>query len=90
MSCAERTHGGGSSGPSPFPFRKLVQRIREEFDYFPGLRLTAAEGARFWALDVAVCQRVLTELLSAGFLMRDGDERYGPPEGAPTLPLGAV
>ena len=73
-SCAERTFGGGSLGPPPFRFHKLVQRIREEFDYFPDLRLTAAEGACFWALDVAVCQRVLTELLVAGFLMRDGDE----------------
>ena len=82
-SCAERTLGGGSFGPPPLRFCKLVQRIREEFDDFPGLRLTAAEGARFWALDLAVCQRVLTELLAAGFLMRDGDERYGPPEGGP-------
>ena len=76
-------------GRASLAFRKLVQRIREEFDYFPGLRLTAAEGARFWALDVAVCQRVLTELLIAGFLMRDGDQRYGPPESGPSLNLSA-
>ena len=76
MSCAESTNGGGSSGPSPFRFHKLVQRIREEFDYFPGLSLSAVEAARFWALDFALCQRVLKELLISGFLIRDSDERY--------------
>jgi len=59
----------------PF-FRKLVQRIREEFEDAPGLRVTLSEAARFWALDLATCERVLTELLSAGFLARGADERY--------------
>jgi hypothetical protein len=76
MSCAEATNGGGSWGPSPFRFRKLVQRIREEFDYFPGLSLSVVEAARFWALDLALCQKVLKELLTSGFLVRDSDERY--------------
>jgi hypothetical protein len=53
-----------------------VQRIREEFDYFPGLSLSAVEAARFWALDLALCQRVLKDLLISGFLIRDSDERY--------------
>src|SRR4051812_6469038 len=44
-------------------FRKLVQRIREEFEYAPDLRMTASEAARFWGLDLATCERVLTELL---------------------------
>jgi hypothetical protein len=74
--CAERTVGGGSPNPPPFVFRKLVQRIREEFDYFPGLRLTAREAARFWALDLSSSQRVLRELLANGFLTRDADQRY--------------
>ena len=87
--CAERTVGGGPANPPPFFFRKLVQRIREEFDYFPGLRLTASEAASFWGLDLTICQRVLTELLTAGFLTRDGNERYGPPEGGPYLNLSA-
>lgn len=86
---ADRAVGGGSCNPPPLFLRKLVQRIREEFEYFPELRLTAGEAARFWALDIATCQRVLTELLTAGFLMRDGDERYGPPEGGPYLKRSA-
>jgi Fic family protein len=69
--CAERTVGGGPVNPPPFSFRKLVQRIREEFDDFPDLRLSASEAASFWALDLATCQRVLRELLATGFLARE-------------------
>jgi hypothetical protein len=57
-------------------FRKLVQRIREEFEEAPDLRMTVGEAARFWALDVTTCERVLTELLRSGFLARGADERY--------------
>ena len=71
MLCAERTGGGGPNSPPPFFFRKTVQRIREEFEYFPGLRLTAGEAARFWGLESSTCQQVLTELLAAGFLARE-------------------
>src|SRR5262245_48032337 len=54
-------------------FRKLVQRIREEFQDAPNLRMTVCEAARFWALDFATCQHVLTELLRIGFLARGHD-----------------
>jgi hypothetical protein len=62
--------------PAPF-LRKLVQRIREEFEDAPNLRLTVSEAARFWALDFATCERILTELVGSGFLARGPDERYG-------------
>ena len=55
---------------------KLVQRIREEFEEFPGLRVTVSEGARFWAIDEATCEQVLAYLLSVRFLTRSGDQRY--------------
>ena len=58
-------------------FRKLVQRIREEFEDAPDLRMTVNEAARFWGLDFATCERVLKELLRTGFLTRGADERYG-------------
>jgi DNA-binding IclR family transcriptional regulator len=57
-------------------FRKLVQRIREEFDDCPDLRMTVTEAARFWGLDRATCERVLAELLRTGFLARGPDDRY--------------
>lgn len=52
---------------------KLTQRIREEFEEAPGLRVTISEGARFWGLDETT---VLGHLFAAGFLSRGGDRRY--------------
>ena len=60
----------------PLFFRKLVQRIREEFEDAPDLRMTVSEAARFFALDLATCERVLMQLLSEGFLTRGADQRY--------------
>jgi Fic family protein len=54
----------------------LVQRIREEFEEAPGLRITVREAARFWGLDEETCGQVLEQLLAVGFLARGGDERY--------------
>jgi hypothetical protein len=50
------------------PHRKLVQRIREEFEQTPGLRLNVHEASRFLALDELTCRWVLTELAHEGFL----------------------
>jgi hypothetical protein len=47
---------------------KLVQRLREEFEESPGLRVTIDEGARFWGLDEDVCEVVLSQLVVDGFL----------------------
>jgi hypothetical protein len=55
---------------------KLTQRIREEFEETPGLRLRIDEGARFWGLDENVCELVLSELVADGFLARGRDQRY--------------
>jgi hypothetical protein len=55
---------------------KLVQRIREEFEEVPGLRITIDQGVRFWALEVEMCQFVLTHLHETGFLVKTGDGRY--------------
>jgi len=61
----------------PLFFRKLVQRIREEFENAPDLRVTVCEAARFFALDLATCERVMTELLRVGSVTRGPDQRYG-------------
>jgi hypothetical protein len=55
---------------------KLAQRIREEFDDVPGLRITVAEAARFFGLDDVTCEWVLARLLTAGFLATGADQRY--------------
>jgi hypothetical protein len=57
-------------------FRKLVQWIREEFEAAPGLRLTTREAAAFLGLDLATCERVLLQLLRAGFLAQGPDGRF--------------
>ena len=57
---------------------KLIQRIREEFEEFPGLRVSVTEAARFWGLDLATCEAILKELLAIGFLAEGTDQRYWP------------
>ena len=61
---------------STFFFRKLVQRIQEEFEEAPGLRLTTHEASRFWGLDRAICERLHRELLLIGFVRKGPDQRY--------------
>ena len=60
-------------------FRKLVQWIREEFEAAPNLRLTTREAAAFLGLDLTTSERVLAQLLRAGFLAQGPDGRYGIP-----------
>jgi hypothetical protein len=57
-------------------FRKLVQWIREEFEAAPNLRLTTREAAAFLGLDLDTCERVLSQLLGTGALMRGPDGRF--------------
>jgi Fic family protein len=54
----------------------LAQRIREEFEEAPGLRLNIGEAAKFWGLDEPTCAQVLGHLLATGFLTRGDDGRY--------------
>jgi DNA-binding IclR family transcriptional regulator len=55
---------------------KLAQRIMEEFEEAPGLRITLSEASRFWGLDETTTARVLARLLASGFLATGGDQRY--------------
>jgi hypothetical protein len=57
----------------------LVQRIQEEFEEAPGLVITVNQGARFWAIDAKTCERVLTRLQSAGFLVKAADGHFKRP-----------
>jgi hypothetical protein len=51
----------------------LLPRIRGEFREMPGLRLTLAQAARLWSLEVDVCRSALTALVDRGWLAcRDG------------------
>ena len=54
----------------------LVQRIKLEFEEDPGLALTVEQGARFWAIDTAMCECVLTGLQEAGVLVKSVDGHF--------------
>ena len=55
---------------------KLAQRIREEFEERPDLRVTVDEASRFWALDPTTCEEIFARLGTTGFLAKGPDERY--------------
>ena len=54
----------------------LLTRARSEYNGRPGLRLVAAQAARLWATDRSTSQRVLDDLVRAGFLWRTRDGHY--------------
>ena len=50
--------------------QQLVERVRCEFLEMPGLRLTMAQAARLWGLDLASCEAVVDVLIRCEFLQR--------------------
>lgn len=54
----------------------LLQRIRGEYVEMPGLRLTAEQARRLWALDIGTCRSLLDTLVEAKFLVRSRDGKY--------------
>ena len=61
----------------------LFHRIRAEYKEMPGLRLTPAQAARLFNLDLTHCAEILSTLVNSGtlwtngreFLVRDGGRR---------------
>jgi hypothetical protein len=62
-----------ASDPVPLA---LLLRVKREFIEMPGLRLTAAQARRLWALDAPVCVELLDELIEEGFLVRTADGAF--------------
>lgn len=60
----------------------LVRVVQLEFDEMPGLSLTVEQARRLWALDPAVCTKVLGELVNAGYLDVTDAGRYVRPTAA--------
>jgi hypothetical protein len=56
--------------------RRLLRRIRVEYAEMPGLRLTATQAARLFALRIDVCVRVLGQLVEVQELRRDDAGAY--------------
>jgi hypothetical protein len=51
---------------------RLQIRVSAEYQEMPGLRLTLAQAARLFSLDLAYCERVLRLLVERGVLATDG------------------
>ena len=50
--------------------------IRAEYTEMPGLQLTFWQAQRLWNLSEERCERALSALLAAGFLVRSSDGCY--------------
>jgi hypothetical protein len=55
----------------------IVRRIVAEFRDMPGLVLSVKQASRFLGVEPAACARILEDLMRAGLLRRDADQRYG-------------
>lgn len=55
----------------------LHARIRAEYREMPGMRLTAAQAARLFNLDLVSCARVLDALVTDGVLWTNGRDFLG-------------
>lgn len=54
----------------------ITERILAEYRYLPGLRATALQAARRWALEVASCECLLNQLVADGHLFIDARGQY--------------
>lgn len=54
----------------------LCARILGEYREMPGLRLSATQAARLWALEPAVCEAALERLVAEGRLARSARGQY--------------
>jgi hypothetical protein len=52
------------------------RRIRAEYLEMPGLTLTLPQACRLWCLSPAQSERLLSELVDGGFLVRDARGAY--------------
>jgi len=62
----------------------VLQRVQGEFSEMPGLCLTAAQAQRLWGLDQDFCDKLLTTLVDARFLVKRRDGSFIRVDGGPT------
>jgi hypothetical protein len=58
---------------TPAPLHELLQRVRDEYDNTPRLRLTPSQAQQRFELEPRVCITVLEALLTERFLVRTQD-----------------
>lgn len=54
----------------------IVRLIKQEFLEMPGLCITEPQARRLWALESTLCTKALTDLVSAGFLLRSPSGKF--------------
>lgn len=59
-----------AASPPNVDLARLLDIVRAEYLEMPGLRLTARQAQRLWALDAATCEALLDMLESTHFLRR--------------------
>ncbi len=55
---------------------EVLRRIRDEFREMACMAVTLPQASRLFHVDVDVCERILTELVQAGFLRRTDSGTY--------------
>lgn len=76
------------TGADPTAFRgdrALCERVYGEFSEMPGLRLTLAQAARLFNLEVTRCSQVLNALVAQGALWTNGHEFLAINVGRPSV-----
>jgi hypothetical protein len=61
---------------SPSCYRQAFDRIRAEYLEMPGMRLTPEQVRRLSGVEMAVCRRILDDLVRAKFLRARADGSY--------------
>jgi hypothetical protein len=69
------TTSGTSHAPAP-TIETLVNRIKGEYLELPGLKLTAWQAQRLWALEAVQCDAILAALVDGAFLRRTKNGFY--------------
>ena len=59
-----------ASAREAMEFEALLHRVRSGFNEMPGLRLTAVQAHRLWAVDAVICEQGIDALLRGEFVRR--------------------
>jgi hypothetical protein len=55
---------------------EAMERVEAEYREMPGLRLTLAQAARLWGMDLSTCERVLASLIERRVLKQASNSTY--------------
>jgi len=58
------------------PSAALLQRVREQYQEMPSLKLTKPEATRLFGVALAMCDTMLGALVMENFLSRNGEGMF--------------